>query len=1165
MAINWTQEQRAAVEAPVADILVTAAAGSGKTQVLTGRILRRILEGQDITRLLIVTFTEAAAAEIRGRIAKVITDELQKNPKSAKSAHLRRQLALLPCAKISTIHSYCMSVVRENFFDADLPPSFRVADGSEAELLRLEAADLCFEKLYSSPNNSDFLHFADSFATPRSDRAALDIMLQTYRYSQSMPHPEKWLREATAKYDIKSGAEYETSECERILINAARRRLKYEAQRLLSLITVFNMRDTDGEARMLQLEAGNILSLISDGLNRQKLRAALSEQIMVKRFSFTSFSENDKKYIKKVRDSVKKNVAAILGTFEKTSDECAADIKSAYKTAKGLCDAVLCFKKEYSALKRERGVIDFSDMEHLCISLLEDENGKPSEIADLQQKSFDEIYVDEYQDSNETQEYIFSLIGGARSDRPNVFTVGDMKQGIYGFRQANPALIAAKKELFRDGEDQPQRKIVLSKNFRSCKGVIGFVNFIFENIMSRDMGGADYDESEALRCAAPYPDDLAPKTEIHIINSSKTENENTKNTEDIENMQAEATVIAARIKELTENERVFDAAANEYRKVLYSDIAVLLRNNASQPLVLRTLMDAGIPAYSEVGESYFDTVEIRFLISLLEITDNPLNDIPLIAVMRSPVFGFNEKELALIRTYDKNNAFFFAIRECANEESKNALSFKCEDFLNKLTSWREAVSRFTCSELIDFLLTDSGYIDIVSGGINADERIANLRLLCERARMFEKTSFKGLYSFLNYIRNIKSAGSDADAHATSPSQNVVRIMTVHKSKGLEFPIVFLAGAAKKLSSPSKGLPIHKKLGPGLFATDIKLRTKTETPIRLAVNTCRAEDDASEEIRVLYVALTRAKERLIITGAVNNFDAAINEGKEGAALIAANAFMPKSYLQCILSCLYLSDETRQDMADIKTYNLATLPQINQVKSSGAFEIENIKPADYEYKYERLLKLPSKITVTELKRISNTLSDENSLELFRSAEAKTPAFLLGEGHMSAAETGTLIHFVMETIPLSVKSIDDVLNHIESLVSDGIITRDAAKNIPAGKILKFFLSPLGQRLQNADRVYREQPFTTLYKASLITKNPEDADENVLLQGIIDCYFFEGDNIVLIDFKTDKVHNKEDIKNRYKTQIDAYAGVLHKKYFSKINEKFIYLFDIDDIIVYN
>ncbi|MBO4898240.1 MAG: helicase-exonuclease AddAB subunit AddA [Clostridia bacterium] len=1163
MAIKWTEQQKAAVEAPVADILITAAAGSGKTQVLTGRILRRILDRQDITRLLIVTFTEAAAAEIRGRIAKVITDELQKNPKGTNSAHLRRQLALLPCAKISTIHSYCMGVIRENFFEAELPPSFRVADKSEAELMQLEAADSVFEKLYDE-GNEDFLYFADSLSTPRSDKAALDAMLQVYKYAQSMPHPEKWLDESVLKYDINTAEEYDNSECERILLENAHRRLKRDAQKLASVISIFNMNETDAEAQNLRTEINNILALTADNAGRDTLRAALSEQIFVSRFSFSEYSGSAKDYISKVRKSVKDSVNAVLSAFEKASEECTEDIKTAYKTAKGLAYAVRCFTEEYTALKRERGVIDFGDMEHICISLLEDENGNPSEIADIQQGMFDEIYVDEYQDSNETQEYIFSLIGGARSGRPNTFTVGDMKQGIYGFRQANPALIASKKELFREGESEKQRKIILSKNFRSCKGVIDFVNFIFENIMTKKTGGTEYDESEALCFAASYPKDLTPEAELHIIETTKTEENQDTGEEDPSDIEAEARVIASRIKELIENEQIFDNSIGEFRKINYSDIAILLRSNNGQPTMLRALLDAGIPAYSEAGESYFETVEIKLLMSLLEIVDNPINDIPLIAVMRSPMFSFFENELAEIRTYDRYSEYFFAVCKCA--EGEGDLSLKCKSFLKKLQTWREAVSRFACSELIDFLLTDSGYIDIVSGGINADEKTANLRLMVEKARMYEKSSFKGLYSFLNYMRNLKSRGSDSgEAHAITSSNSIVRIMTIHKSKGLEFPIVFLAGAGHRLSVNSKGLPLHKKLGLGLYATDLKFRTKYETPIRRAVKIMCREDEASEEIRVLYVALTRAKERLIITGAVSSLGATLNAAKEGAALISINEFEPVTYLQCILSCLNPLDESGlSSKAVIKTYNISTLPELCKAEDGPGNKGLTVEPAEFKYGYERLLTLPSKVTVTELKRISN-IAEDDSLELFRSPEPKTPVFLQKEGKMSAAEIGTLIHFVMQTIPLNVNSEDDVKNHIEGLKADGIITEEAAKYIPAQKILAFFESPLGQRLKNADKVYREEAFTSLCSASVLTKNPDDAGESILLQGIIDCYFFEGDNIVLIDFKTDKVRDKEEIKNRYKTQIDAYADVLHKKYFSKISEKFIYLFDIGDIIVYN
>lgn len=1162
MKFKWTDAQEEAVYADISNTLVTAAAGSGKTQVLTGRILERIKAGQDVDRLLIVTFTNAAAAEMRGRIAKTLSEYLRQN---TADTHVRRQLAMMPCANITTIHSFCLNVIRENFFELSLPADFRIGDTAENELLKLEAVDDALEELYGEAE-PDFLAFADAFSSPRTDDDAVKAIMQVYSFSRSMPDPDAWLTEAENAYDPEN---VKISDCTEIILNSARKKLLFLAEDFKTALS--HCTEINGLASYrehIENEIAEIESVIPH-TERDKFR----DEVLRVSTSFTriptlkkgTFDEEEKAYVTDVRNKVKKGVSDILGLFPEDSETAEKTLRLCGAAVRGLISAVRRFDEKYTAAKRGKNVIDYNDMEHMCISLLH-KNGAPTPVAERLRDHFDEIYIDEYQDSNEAQEFIFSLISRESAGVPNIFMVGDLKQGIYGFRQASPHLFAEKKQNYKKGPGQPYRKIVLSQNFRSAEKIIDFVNLVFSSVMTPETGGVSYDaEEELIFGAKSYPSDTADVC-ITLAESSGSASES---------FLREAEVISAKIAELIKSETVFDIKSGSHRAVRFSDIAILIRNAKNKAAVLeRVLTSHGIPCYTEKGSPYFENTEVKTFLSLLETIDNPRCDIPLLAVLRSPIGKFDESELAKIRLCDTENCFFDAFTACARESSD--LGEKCNKFCEKLSEWRKKASEMPCGELIEFLLTDTEYIYYILADSRGKQREANLRMLCEMARMYEKTSFKGLFGFIEYISRVREKPEESNsAKIINDSHNVVKIMTIHKSKGLEFPIVFLADGTKTSGSSSDSKPpvLHKTLGISMPYFDGRMRTKRSTERFAAAKLLNALEMNSEEMRVLYVALTRPKEKLFITGYSDSLQKSKDRWRRLGKMIAEHKPLPPlSYLDCICACASLADcpPLSDGMKKLTRQKI-----IFDVYPSGftAEDIRaaNIKPSEinpedaeraisYIYPHKDLLNIPTKISVTEMKRIVNLPEDERRFELFRKTEPKTPRFMLETNALNAAQRGTLIHLVMQTVSLEAETEADVKHHVRELCEKNIITEQMAKAVPCSKIALFLQSSLGKRLKKADKVYREEAFTTILNASSVI--PSAPDSPILCQGIIDCYFFEGDKITLIDFKTDRVTDVEAIKNRYRTQMDTYESVLQKKYFSKIYEKFIYLFDINGII---
>lgn len=1148
MSVKWTEEQREAVYAPVSNILITAAAGAGKTQVLTGRILNRIIEGADITRMLVVTFTNAAAAEMKGRIMAALSDYLAEHP---ENAHIRNQLMCMPSASIQTIHSFCLDMIRNNFFKLNIKPDFKICDGAEGDMLCAEAMEMMLAQLYEE-GGENFLAFADSFSNVYGDKNITEMVMELFKFSESMPHPERWLLEQRDIYETITEENFESSSCAVIIKEYVKRVLERGKDSLdgaRKMCTAEN--GLEGYGAMLTRDIEAIDEVLSKE-NWDKMSTAASEFGFMARKSVKDCDEEIKEIVVATRDGVKKSIEDALELMVYSVSENVFLIKNNRKTVEGLIEATKCFKKHLENLKEEKNVLDFNDIEHFCIKLLEDD-----EISSERKKFYDEIYVDEYQDSNPSQEYIFRKISGDDIGKPNRFMVGDVKQSIYGFRHTSPRLFLEKKDTYKFG-DEKNRKIVLGRNFRSSENIIDFINTVCEKIMCREIGGVDYDDEEKLVFQAPYPKKHTD-AEIDVIYSDEKMDANGK-------IYAEANFIAAKIQKLV-NETVYDVKTGEEKRVSYSDITVLMRSvRDAAPVFEKVFERYGIPIFVDSDAAYFDSTESKTILSLLTIIDNPLNDIPLISVMRSPVGGFDENELAEIKTAHKNENFYNDVK-CEAEAGK--YSEKCSEFLSMLEKMRKYSKYMPVNELLEKVIYETGYYDAVCAMAGADVRIENINQIVESARKYEDASYRGLYNFINYINSVKASGGKmGEAKVSCEGQNAVRVMSIHKSKGLEFPVVFLARCGKRMNTQNQNgaLVLHTDCPIGLKYADAEKKIVYDTPLRQAAKIAIAQDELSEEIRILYVALTRAKERIIITGCVDKKDDAENKSKIDASALENGKFIEKhTYLEYFLAVAAFCGKVGKEGISVSYINAdSTEMEQEEAEAEIEFSADTVKLIEenlsYEYGGGHLWEIPSKLTVTEMKRLQEHQVFDAQL-LYTDIDMKVPVFM-EEEKKSGAKLGQLIHFVMQNIDISLQSIAEVDNFVNSLVSKGILTMAEGETVDRKKISDFLSSDICALMRKADKIYREEPFAILVPASSVTGKSEDFSEQIMVQGIIDCYFMIGDEIYLLDYKTDRKCNREYIINHYKKQLEIYAFALEKKYFRKIFKKFIYLFNNNDII---
>lgn len=1261
METKWTDEQLLAIETRGKNLLVAAAAGSGKTAVLVERIIKIITDDNnpvDIDKLLVVTFTNAAASEMRERIGDAISKKLEEMPNSKM---LQRQLALLNKSNITTIHSFCLDIIKNNFHLIDLDPGFRIGDETECTLIKQDVLIELFEDKYDK-EDEDFLNLIEAYCTNRDDERLKEIVLKLYNFSMSGPWPSVWLREKAQEFNINSLDELEKASWYKVLKESLYLDLNNAKNGLDEAIKICE-EDSDLAPYLLNLkpELNGIENAINSlNLNLEQIYKAIKDiefAYRIKTVKKGLGDELDKKKVKSLRDDVKKKINQIKGgVFSVSLDETLNGIKNMYPIIKSLTELVIEFSDRYVKKKMERVILDFNDLEHLCLKILtcNDENGEvyASSVAQKFREKFEEVLVDEYQDSNNVQETIISMVSRKDLDNPNVFMVGDVKQSIYRFRQAKPELFLEKYNSYSEEDNKKNRKIMLYKNFRSREEVIKGVNFIFKSLMSKTVGELDYTDKEALNLGASYDEinkdnvyfqdnefidldkiEVSGALELHILDKSSDfedgkneindeDDKENDNEEDLSAVAIEARIIAKRIKELINPSdgkcfMVFDKNLNRYRKITYKDIVILLRSTKNwADTIVEELSFGGIPVYADINTGYFQTIEIRTIMSLLHIIDNPMQDIYTIASMRSPIFAFTSEELADIRILNRDNYFYLNVKDIAedvyDERINKSLKDKCVYFIEKIGSWREKSLYMPIDEFLWYLYSDTSYYGYVGAMVNGIQRQANLRILFQRAKQYEQTSFKGLFNFINFINKLrKSSGDLGTAKILGENEDVVRIMSIHKSKGLEFPVVFLSGCGKQfnLRDINDSLLFHEELGIGADCIDIKKRIRYTTLQKYAIKKKFELETLSEEMRILYVALTRAKEKLIITGSSYNLqkdiDACYKAGVKGFnKVIPSELLKQKSYLKWIMTALIKhkdGDILRQGKNEfVEISDDLSSWKINFHKKSD-FGVENVedsiekknisilslnysnfevdeeirKRLEFRYKYRDVCSVPSNISVSDIKKAEEEIFEPQAENLFSEEKnRKKPKFIMEEKGLSKAEKGTAMHFVMQKLDLNkVNLLNEIKEQIKNMFEKGLITKDEEESINIFKIQKFFKSNLGQRLLKAykenKQVFRELPFITEIPVKRIEKDLIDKifnNEKLRLQGIIDCFFEEDDGIVLLDYKTDYVENgkEKEILDKYRVQIDLYTETLERVIGKKVKERYLYLFGIDKEVKY-
>jgi ATP-dependent helicase/nuclease subunit A len=1257
--MKWTDEQLEAISESGANLLVSAAAGAGKTAVLVERIIRKITDESnpvDIDRLLVVTFTNAAASEMRERIGNALSSALHRNPGSKR---LQKQMMLLNRANITTIHSFCLSVIRNNFHIIDLDPGFRIADQTETSIMKLEALDELFEEEFDiSGQDGIFLKLVECYGGGRDDRGLKNIVLNLYNFVQSHPWPSWWLKQMTENLKLSDDEDFADSIWGKVLKEVLKKEL--EGFKVIMERAVRKTKKTPGLEPYLPAFARELSDI---KLILQKTADWDGFYEALKGFDFDRLSnckkyadETAKQYVKSLRDRVKKGITVMKKEIvNKPSIKIKNDLKTLLPLIEYLCSLVEKFEAHYYLKKKKKICMDFNDLEHYCLKILT-EYVENNEIYDTKQKytfkllpeyklsgtakelqlKYDEILVDEYQDSNLVQEVIINAVSGKGSDTPNIFMVGDVKQSIYRFRQARPELFMDKYNTYPMEKGMRELKILLYKNFRSRKNIINSVNYIFRQIMSSETGELDYNENEFLNFGAVYFDDnrlseqekynnkdmnANTDSELHIIDMSDKEEQFQNSGDEPDRIQCEARFTAERIRKLTGEAGkegqfyIFDKKINSYRPVQYRDIVILLRTTSNWAAVFEEELGLrGIPVFTDTGTGYFMSVEIQTILSLLKIIDNPMQDIPLISVLRSPICGYSMDELVEIRAQMPHRSFYEALRKAA-EVKNDELGEKLKAFLKKLDLWRSKACYMATDELIWYLYTETGYYSFTGGMPGGVQRQANLKILFERAGAFEKTSYRGLFNFINFIEKLKSGSGDmGSAKILGENENVVRIMSIHKSKGLEFPVVILSGCGKQFNFQDTNGKIlfHYDLGFGPDIVNTDRRLISATACKQALKHKIKLETLSEEMRILYVAFTRAKEKLIITGTVNNIENSLSSWSE--SLYNNDWHIPgymvtngRTYLDWICPAVirhkscgsilrkkYGNIEDMNLIEDELNWNINIISKKNIIEKTAASVqsvsefIEELKSVDedkfktnfqkeikrrleWKYPFEQVVKIPAKITVTELKRYFNAIfsGEEYPVEPYYTPPVvKRPSFLEDSQGMSAVEKGSTLHFVMQHLCLeNVSNPVEINGQLDKMVKDKLITDTQKESVDVNGIIQLFHTEPGRRMLKAAKISRETPFCMEIESRDVFKDlAEDKykTETFLLQGMIDCFFEESEELVLIDYKTDKIFSNgiEVIKKRYEVQIEYYAKALERLTGKKVKERYVYLFDNYEIV---
>lgn len=1218
MAISWTDEQKAVIESRNRNLLVSAAAGSGKTAVLVERIIRMITEGEEpirIDQLLVMTFTKAAADEMRERVLKAVDEKLLENP---DNSHLQMQAAMIPYAQITTIDSFCLGLIREHYNKLDIDPAFRVGDEGELILLRADVMKEMLEAFYES-GDPLFEQFVETYASGKTDYGIEDYIMQVYTFSQSNPWPGEWLdrcREELSAADM--GQMMKTEWMKFLMYDAALQVSEFISQ--IQAAAEVCEEENGPEAYLPMLTSDlHLLNRILNADNYESLNEQL-KSVSFDRLASIRSKEIDpekKSYVTGVRDRVKKAVGKLaeLYCFE-SPDEVFSDILGTREAVTMLLHLAGEYARRYQEKKREKNLVDFNDLEHYALEILlkkEEEKWLPSDAADELSAQFIEILVDEYQDSNDVQEALINSISRERFGTPNVFMVGDVKQSIYQFRLARPQLFLDKYESYQKEEGKYQ-KIELHQNFRSRDEVLKSINEVFYQIMTKNLGNIRYTKDTALHPGAvyaPFEGRAGEKSELLMIHA---EGNLLKQLDDdggdFTSRELEAKAIAARIREFVHPETglcVWDKnldGKGGYRIAGYGDMVILLRSLSGWAEdFVNVLMNEGIPAYAERKTGYFTAIEVEIILSLLNIIDNPMQDIPLAAVLKSPIGQVTDEEMAHMTALFKKTSKkgqdrgiygawqqYLMEYESAPDVDYPQLYEKLVHFADMIESYREKAAYLSIHELLYDLYEGTGYYDYVSAMPAGEVRRANLAMLVEKASSYEKTSYTGLFHFIRYIENLKKYDTDFGEASLAGEENTVRVMSIHKSKGLEFPVVFLAGMGKKFNKQDAygKILIDPDLGIGTDHLDLERRIKAPTLKKHVLKRKMELGAMGEELRVLYVAMTRAKEKLVMTGLDRYLEKKMDRYAE---VFRAKGEIPftilstaDSYLDWMIMGLSgkysrtaIQSEEGQDTGSVVVRQISVTELVGREveRQAGkkltkerllaldtnriydeAFERELKAAFEYRYPYQADIGLHTKLSVSELKKQGQFLDEEESEFL-----PTIPMFLKEEGGDEKAKgafRGTAYHRVLELLDFGfVQTEKDLEEAIESFRKEKRMDEESISLISKKVLLNFMNSALGKRLSNAQRegrLKKEQQFVIGIPAREMDIG--DSDELILIQGIIDAYMEEEDGLVLVDYKTDHIKNGEEqvLIDRYRVQMDYYTRALEQMTGNKVKEAVIY-----------
>lgn len=1248
MAISYTPEQEKVIKLHNRNILVSAAAGSGKTAVLVERIVQMICNEDspvDIDRLLVVTFTNAAAAEMRERISQAIAKRLEENP---ESAHLQRQATLVHNAQITTIDSFCLFVIRNNFNDIGLDPTFRVADEGELKLLKQDVLSEMLEERFGDADEerrADFIHCVECYAANGKEKTLEEHILNLYHFAMSFPWPEEWLRERMEDYHVTSKEDMMQSSWMQFALSHIRALgediLKDYGQAIrLSeepdgpyMYGALLEREQEALAYALRKETFETLGEALAGLSFDRLPAKKDDTV----------STEKRELAKAFRNQAKEQINALVTKYFKTPlDLVMEQSRFSARAVRELLSLCLEFKAKLDEKKREKNVLDFSDMEHFALDILleKDEEGvRATKTALEYRKYFAEVLIDEYQDSNLVQEYLLQAISGEEEGNYNRFMVGDVKQSIYKFRLARPELFMEKYHTYSLSESDRQR-IDLHKNFRSRREVLDSVNHVFSQIMGERLGGIAYDDAAALHPGASYPEvnDLeggsnhSPyRAELLLMDKPKA-GDAEGSVGELNAKELEAYGIARRIHQLIKEFQVTDKATGELRPCKYGDIVVLLRTNSGWDEVFKEVFASqGIPAHMTARTGYFSATEIQNVMQFLRVLDNPLQDIPLFGVMKGIFGGFSEEEIVKIRLYRRKAKLYEAL--CAYAEAEDAeagnagtahegvhnsgvaeevakekqLQEKAVSFLEKIKLCRDRSVYLPVRKLLQEIFADFGYLNYVTALPAGEQRKANVEMLLGKAADFEKTSYYGLFHFIRYMEQMEKYDVDyGEANTLDENADVVRIMCIHKSKGLEFPVTFVAGLSKRfnMQDTAKPLIVDVDMGLGTDYIDPERRISNKTLRKNIIAEKIRLDNLAEELRVLYVAMTRPKEKLILTAAAEDVQKKMDsfsyvQNQKEWELSYGMLTSASSYLDYVLPALVRQEETASVVdVQILTYEDLQGEEIKELvemagREEKLFALKNAQSYQdvsthekiserfsYRYPHESLQNLYTKTTVSELKMAALEEKEELSAHLFEEERIVPyiPAFMREKEkeNISGTTRGSAFHRVMELLDFQMLlagwdelayaeqklRLQDVL---DKLVEEGRLTEEYYQAVSLKKILNFLSTDLAKRMCEADKkgqLYREQPFVYGIEANRLNQEfPQE--EKVLIQGIVDVFFIEDGALVLADYKTDVIATGEDLMERYRTQLDYYAEALQKMWHLPVKEQILYSFYLEKEIV--